>query len=439
VSGHLGPVAIVTLAMGVLVAVFDFQNLLSRSRRLVLGPLASGTADFTVVIPLFGHPRYFEGRERLEHLKERVLVAVEVSEARMRDFADALEREGWNVFRVTLADPSPPKLILAALEADAVQTTYVMRLDADSSVSPELPNAIAAAAQDGADLCSVKVLAHNRTQNLCTRFQALEYEMAMLARHYRPWLISGAGVVARTDMLLQILRSHSMSPIGEDIEMGRVAFAGKLRIRHLDTIVETDVPDGWRKLFRQRRLWWAGNFRHSFVNFDRNAFQLRWWTLYNVAILWMTVHFHVWSYVPVLLHPSVSFVTFGLLVLAAAAVTTLIANWQVRTPLMAVYPLYAVAQSALIFSVGALWYARLLVGSRDPGRYRFGLRRTVLEPALPAPGWTTLARADAERERWTPRREPVRTTPTRIGPAVATLAVAVTGLALARSHRRQSA
>jgi cellulose synthase/poly-beta-1,6-N-acetylglucosamine synthase-like glycosyltransferase len=433
---HLGPLMIVTVVMGALVALFDFQNLLSRSKRLVLAPLETGTADFTIVIPLFGHPRYFEGRERLAPMKERVLVVLEVSGEHMSNFADELESEGWNVFRAVVDAPSPPKLLLAALEADAVQTAYVMRLDADSFVSTDLPNAIAAAAADGADLCSVKVHAHNRTQSLCTRFQALEYEMAMLARHYRPWLISGAGVIARTGVLLQILRGHSMSPIGEDIEMGRVAFAGKLRIRHLDIVVETDVPDTWPALFRQRRLWWAGNFRHSFVNFDRNAFQLRWWTLYNLSILWMTLHLHVWSYAPAVLHPSFSFLVYGVLIVVAAAVTTLITNWQVKTPLMALFPLYAVVQSALIFSVGALCYARVLIRSRDLGRYRFGLRRTVLEPALPAPGWTRLAEADAERERWTPRLPATQQTSWSVAPAVATIAVAVTSLMYVRSRRR---
>jgi hypothetical protein len=227
-------------------------------------------------------------------------------------------------------------------------------------------------------------------------------------------------------MLHQILRRHSMSPIGEDIEMGRVAFAGKLRIRHLDIVIETDVPDTWRALLRQRRLWWAGNFRHSFVNFDRNAFQLRWWTLYNLSILWMTLHFHVWSYTSALLHPTLSLLAFGALVVAAAAITTLIANWQVRTPLMLIFPFYAVVQSALIFSVGALWYTRLLIRTRDLGRYRFGLRRTVLEPALPAPGWTRLATADAERDRRKPRRPTPRTTPVSVGPTVTTLAFALT-------------
>lgn len=268
--------------------------------------------------------------------------------------------------------------LIKGAAADAVTTTYTMRLDADCAVGHNLPNAIAAAAADGADICSVKVLAANRRHNACTRFQALEYDMAMLSRHYRPWLVSGAGVVARTLMLREILRRHSMSPIGEDIEMGRIAYARRMRIRHLDVVIEADVPDSWRALFRQRRLWWAGNFRHSVVNFDRNALQLPMWTLYNLSIFWVTVHLRVWRYPMYLIKAPVTFLVLMAVVIVVSAVTTLIANLQVRAPLMAVFPLYAMVQSTLIMSVGACWYLRLLAKTRKTGRYRFAIRRRGL-------------------------------------------------------------
>lgn len=372
---NLGVWGIVTLAMGGFLVLFDFQNLLSWRKKFVLAPLEVASTDFTVIIPLYGKPRYFARRDRMAHLKARILVAVEISNEVMREFADELEAEGWRVFRAVVANPNPPRMIIAALESDVVQTTYAVRLDADTIVGPELANAIAAAQADDADLCSVKVFALNGALNLCTRFQALEYTMAMLARHYRPWLISGACVVAKTTILREILRRHSMSPIGEDIEMGRVAFAGKMRIRHLELVTETDVPESWRAWFRQRRLWWAGTFRHAVINFDRNAVQLPWWGLYNLTIIWMTIHLQPWNYAGLLLHPTLSQVAFTAAVIVIAALITLVANWQVRAPLMLVFPFYALVQSTMLFTVGAVWYVWLLEHSHNPGRYRFGLRR----------------------------------------------------------------
>ena len=49
--------------------------------------------------------------------------------------------------------------------------------------------------------------------------------------------------------------------------------------------VYTEVPDTFLSLFRQRRLWWAGTFRHWFVNGDRNAVQLPVLTGYYADVL----------------------------------------------------------------------------------------------------------------------------------------------------------
>src|SRR6185437_1909982 len=84
----------------------------------------------------------------------------------------------------------------------------------------------------------------NRT-NAVTKFQALEYRMAMLAQHFRPWLTSGACFLGRTDALIRIMNLHSLWTPGEDIETGRTALALRMRIRHLDIVVETDAPDTW--------------------------------------------------------------------------------------------------------------------------------------------------------------------------------------------------
>jgi cellulose synthase/poly-beta-1,6-N-acetylglucosamine synthase-like glycosyltransferase len=355
---------------------FDFQNVLAWRRVRVLDLAPIPTDDFTVVIPLYGDPRYFAERERLLHLKERILVAIDVGEAAMRLFAGELEEEGWRVFRTRVAVPGPPTLLQAAVESDRIDTTYVIRLDADTYVGDDLPRAVAAADADAADLASVKVLVHNR-EGVIGRLQALEYEMAMLSRHFRPWLTSGACFVARTSAAREIFRRHSMWFPGEDLETGRIAHALRMRVRHLDVRVHTDAPATWRALFRQRRLWWAGNFRHTITNFDRNAFHTPVWTFYYIALVWCGIYFKWWTaaWAAAHLHYGLRYLPF---LLGVYVLVTLVGNWQVRSRWMVLFPVYALAQAMLMPSVGSVYYAIVAWRKRDVGRYRFGLLRRRL-------------------------------------------------------------
>ena len=141
-----------------LLVAFDFQNLLSwwRGRTISLGD--EECWDFTVIVPVFGHPRYFgpEYRRSLERYRWNVVVALEVTAPLMGEFADELERGGWRVRRLRLADPNPGALVREAL-ASVRTTTYALRLDADTRVDDRLPRAVMAVARSGADICSVKV------------------------------------------------------------------------------------------------------------------------------------------------------------------------------------------------------------------------------------------------------------------------------------------
>ena len=159
--------------------------------------------------------------------------------------------------------PNPAKLIKASLPA--VTTTYTLRLDADTSVGDDLARAVAAVAAK--EPRSVRSSARSPTAlNVVTNLQALEYRMAMLARHFRPWLTSGACFLARTDSL----RTDHGSPLALDSGRGHrdrphraCAADAHPSPRHH---VETDAPDTWQALVRQRRLWWAGTFRHWWIN-----------------------------------------------------------------------------------------------------------------------------------------------------------------------------
>jgi cellulose synthase/poly-beta-1,6-N-acetylglucosamine synthase-like glycosyltransferase len=358
------------LAIG-LVA-FDFQNLLSWWGGRTITPGEESSTDFTIIVPLFGHPRYFDRRAELLRYQPNVLVALEVGTPLMAAFAQQLENEGWRVNRIVMESPNPALLIRACLPA--VTTTYALRLDADTSVGDDIAQAVAAVEAAGADLCSIKCAVANRT-NAVTKFQALEYRMAMLARHFRPWLTSGACFLGRTDALIRIMNLHSMWTPGEDIETGRTALALRMRIRHLDIVVETDAPDTWSALFRQRRLWWAGTFRHWWINMDRNLLQLPVLTAYYLAAIWVSLYFKWWTLIS--LHELIYTMP---LVIVSYIVVTAISNVQVLSPWMLVFPFYSLAQVLVMPPIGAAYYFVVAWRRRRLGRYGFGLRRLRIAP-----------------------------------------------------------
>jgi hypothetical protein len=350
----------------VLVA-FDFQNLLSWWRGRLIERAPYGTSDYTIVVPLFGHPRYFDGRNRIEWYRERVLVALEVTPPHMQAFANELEAEGWRVCRIHLEKPNPASLVKQALAA--VTTTYAVRLDADTHLESGLDRMVAAVASVGADICSVKVAA-DRPETTAAKLQALEYRIAMLARHYRPWMTSGACFIGKTESLRLIFSHHSLWTPGEDIETGRAAHALRMKIRHADFVVTTEVPATWRALYRQRRLWWAGTFRHNVVNADRNMIHLPIITGYMVLAVYASLALKWWGLIdwralPIELP----------LVLLVYAFVTFVSNLQVRSKWMLVFPVYALVQSLVMPLVGAASYVPLALRKRTLGRYRFGFRR----------------------------------------------------------------
>ena len=127
-----------TLALTAVLFVFEFQNLLSRRRGLILELADEGCDDFTILVPVYGHPSYFKNGENLSQWREHVLLVLEISTAEMREFADEAERDGWRVFRTVLPTPlAVPRLIAAALPV--VTTTWVVRVDADTLIADDVP------------------------------------------------------------------------------------------------------------------------------------------------------------------------------------------------------------------------------------------------------------------------------------------------------------
>jgi hypothetical protein len=361
-----------SLILALVLLAFDMQNLLAWWEGWRLRTEFRRSNDFTIVLPVYGHRRYFEEREHLRHLQRNVLVALEVGAPGMSEFGDELEAEGWRVHRARVAVPGPPILILDAIRAGAVTTTYVFRMDADTRPLDDPGEFVARMEDEEVDLASVRVLVA-APEKLVERIQAVEYRMAMLSRRYRPWLTSGACFAGTTEAVGKVLSSHSLWFPGEDLETGRIALAMKLKVRHLDLRVETEAPDSWTGLLQQRRSWWAGSFRHSVINADKNMRHTPVWTIYYLGL----VMFGLFMKTNHMIHPTsgYSLVRSMLLLFLFYALITTIANWQARTPLMLCYPPYALLQVMAMASLGGFWWAKKALQQNHLGRYRFGYRR----------------------------------------------------------------
>lgn len=356
------------LAASVLIVLFEFQNVLAWSRRRLLRRDAGRSDDFTIIVPLYGDPSYFAvGRASLARYSANTLVAIEVTPPPMRAFADELEAEGFRVCRIAMRAPNPASLVDRAL--GVVTTGVVLRLDADTVVGDDVPEAVAGLIASGADIASVKVEAENRGR-IITRLQNLEYRIAMLTRHYRPWLTSGACIIGRTESLRLVFAHHSHWTPGEDIETGRTALALRLNIRHSEMTVWTKVPETWRGLVHQRRHWWAGNFRHAIVNLDRNALHMPMMTLYWLLLIWTSVWLKAWELVDWSSIPDMLPILY-----LAYLLVTVVSNLQVLSPWMVLFPFYALVQSLVMPPLGAYTYVRIAARRRSLGRYRFGYRQ----------------------------------------------------------------
>ena len=371
---HFGPLLAVVL--------MDMQNVLSWSRRRVLALAEAGCDDFTIIVPLYGSPSYFADRDRVADLKPHVLVAAAMDTPAMRRGADELEAEGWRVLRVETgaARATAPILMGAAIESGAVDTTYAARLDADTVPTPGFARAVEAIRQDGADLASLKchIL---EPHTLCERMQAQEYRMAMLSRHLRPRLTSGAGYIGRVEALRAIFRLHTGVFFSEDVETGRIAWQLRMRIRHVDYEILTAAPESWRALWRQRTSWWAGNVHHFWVNFDKNAFLLPGWTFYYVALVWVGLSWKWTSFIGGLEDPRRGAIFLATTYVLYAAMTYA-SNWQVRSRYMLLVPPYSLFQAMMMPPVGLVRWLQFCLAERRLYRYRFGYRRRAPMPPL---------------------------------------------------------
>ena len=128
---------------------------------------------------------------------------MDVTAPSMREYAltplYALRLAG-RLYRARAPVPAP-YLIRFALEDGFVTTPYVIRMDADTRPLEDFDR-YNRGHEGGRRRDLLGQGRRRQPQNTqAQKMQALEYRMAMLARHFRPWLTSGACTVAKTEAM----------------------------------------------------------------------------------------------------------------------------------------------------------------------------------------------------------------------------------------------
>jgi cellulose synthase/poly-beta-1,6-N-acetylglucosamine synthase-like glycosyltransferase len=300
-----------------------------------------------------------------------VVIAIDLGSAPMHGFAARLVRRGWRVHVTDLGtNVGPDSIHRAVLEGGAITTTWVVRMDADTWAIDDIGRAIAAAQKDGAHMCSVKCHVA-RPGSLCERLQDVEYKMAMRTRHFRAWMTSGACILGTTHAYRAVLARHSLNfaTCGGDIETGQIARNLRMRIRHVDFTVYTEVPPTWRALFRQRLLWWGSSFRTVVVNAD-SALRMPGYLFYYVFLVWAGLWWRVQADFHV--HQLALYLPTLMIAYALACVVT---NWPVRSRWMILFPYYSLLQVMVMPLAGSIWFIQYAIRHRKNPRFRFGFAR----------------------------------------------------------------
>jgi hypothetical protein len=355
--------------------------------------------DFTILVPIFGHIRYLKNADFLAHYGEKVVLCTTNRES--QEFNEALEAiavlHGFRIFRSEASKaaapgrPNPWKLLSRTLDARAanqitagaardeiirdsfarVHTTHTIFLDGDTVANQPLSILAGAAATQGFDVASVRVLAWH-TRSLAEKLQAIEYEAAMNSRRVYPWLTSGACLIGKTRVLQAIMHHHSLFFSGGDIEIGKLAKMLKYSVGHIPFDLYTDVPETLSAWFKQRMAWCGGGFRHAIVNSHRYSWRHPFYYLYTTIIVYLLTPMRWYELVT---HPKVL-----LFVIPLYWVLTVSISWGRLHWWLVLHPIYCLVQVMIIVPLGAYTYCKMARHSRNLGHIRFRPRHQTTAP-----------------------------------------------------------
>lgn len=329
--------------------------------------------DFALLVPIFNSTKYLTNIEFLKKYADRVVLCTTTNEE--ESFINELKllsskygfrisysevgsgkKNPWAIYNKTLlAHDAVLKDTISELKEK-----YVIFIDGDTYVDGDLETLCGAMIEHGFDLSSVKILPSQR-KTVMENLQGVEYDIAMQARLIYPWLTSGAGMVAKREVMMEIMKNHSLFFNGGDIEIGKLADMMGYRVGHLPMTFYTDVPSNFRAWAKQRFSWMCGCFRHAIVNVRHNL-NYPFHFLYFSFVIYFLFPFKVWE----MLH---HIVLLPLLIGLYAAITY-IANWKVRSKWMLIFPFYALFQVLVLLWMGIYRYIVTVYKSKNFGIIR---------------------------------------------------------------------
>lgn len=341
--------------------------------------------DFSVLVPIYGNIKYLENIRYLARYGQRVILCTTTGES--PEFDESLDKiaskHGFRVFRAPAENSAGggkratggttrDTVIRAVLPT--VTSTYVVCIDADTTTSRPLKFLVGAIHSRGLDLASIRLVPSNRNESLLTRFQAHEYRLAMKLRVIAPWLVSGACHAGRTQVLREVMNTHSLFFQGNDVETGILAEAKGYRVGHVPFEVPTKVPRTFKDWWRQHLAWAGGEFRLFIVN-AHLGFRHPWFWFYGLVITFAMVPLRLLALGEQEIGPIGLVIVFYLLL-------TGYLHWADRDYALLLMPLYAGFISVVLVPLGAISYISMARRGRNAGFIR--LNRTPPPELIPA-------------------------------------------------------
>jgi cellulose synthase/poly-beta-1,6-N-acetylglucosamine synthase-like glycosyltransferase len=379
-------------ALGIMID--GFAGIRARDCTIRLGNVRS--ADFRVLVPIWGNIRYLTNIGAIAKYGDRVTLCTTGDEAPQfyADLHRVAAAHGFRVFRDRRVQPRHRRILHKARATGGtirdrlvqqalceVRETFVIPLDADTVPGQPLETLAGELLRRKLDLASVAIVPANPGESVLTRMQQLEYRMAMQIKYIAPWMLSGACHAARTDVLRDVMSRHSLFFQGNDVEAGLIAHALGYRVGHIPFDVLSDVPARFRPWLRQRLAWAGGQFRLFIVNIRFARWHPFMW-LYGcgvaylaLALRWESLAHSTWR-VPATAAGYLALVLYLYLRRGGG-------KWWALA-----MPLYTLVMSFVLTPVGVLWYVKMAVSGGNWGIIRLSSTPADAEPdvASYAPG-----------------------------------------------------